>query len=210
MMAPQTDETRVVHASPTDALPVLRSEAARCTPHMASPASSGGELPRGGAAAAHPPIPATNLYASGLSWPVLTKGANIYLLCGQRVDIVSMPSGLAGDVNNSLRLLWLDAAVLEIEGTSRRWAFFCQSPSTITNLGALEHHGVAHYGTNALFQLPSSPFCNSESLSWICPPIAGVSVLPSIGAVISCAQTALRRWSGSDCTGGSRGRRHDL
>ncbi|MCP2248155.1 hypothetical protein LX86_006931 [Lentzea aerocolonigenes] len=125
---------------------------------------------------------------------MLTKGASIYLLCGQRVDIVSMPSGLAGEVNNSLKLLGLDAAVLEIQGTSRHWAFFCQSqPPSITSLGALEHRGVRHYGTNALFQLPPSPSCDSESLRWICPPIEGLSVLPLIGAVVSCAQTALRR-----------------
>lgn len=193
-MTTQTDDRRVAHPSPTGTRSVLRPEAARCTPDTASAASSGGELSRGGAAAAHSPIPATDLYASGLGWPVLTKGAVIYLLCGQRVDIVSMPSGLAGEVNNSLKLLGLDAAVLEIHGTSRRWAFFCQSqPSSITNLGALEHRGVAHYGTNALFQLPPSPMCNSESLRWICPPIEGESVLPLIGAVISCAQTALRR-----------------
>ncbi len=190
----QTDARRVASSSPAGTRSVLRPEAARCTPHMASPASSGGELPRGGAAAAHPPIPATHLYANGLNWPVLTKATNIYLLCGQRVDIISMPSGLAGEVNNSLKLLRLDAAVLEIEGTSRRWVFFCQSqPPSMTSLGMLELHGVAHYGTNALLQLPPSPAHNSESLRWICPPIAGVSVLPSIGAVISCAQTALQR-----------------
>lgn len=191
-MTTQTDGTRVALSLPPGTRSVLRPEAERCTPSTASPASSGGELLRCGAAAAHPPIPATHAYTDELDWPVLTKAGSIYLLCGQRVDIISMPSGLAGEVNNSLKLLWLDAAVLEIEGTSRRWAFFCQSqPSSITSLGVLQHRGVAHYGTGALFQLPPSPTCNSESLRWICPPRAGVTVLPSISAVVSCAQTAL-------------------
>ena len=192
-MTTQTDGIRVALSLPPGTRPVLRSEAARCTPHVASPASSGGELPCCGAAAAHPPIPAIHAYPSELDWPVLAKAGSVYLLCGQRVDIVSMPSGLAGEVNNSLKLLWLDAAVLEIHGTSRRWAFFCQSqPPSITNLGVLQHRGVEHYGVGALFQLPPSPTSNSESLRWICPPIAGKSVLPPISAVVSCAQTALQ------------------
>lgn len=191
-MTTQTNGRRVAFSLPPGTRSVLRPEVERCTPGTASAASSGGELLRGGAAATHPPIPATHAYAAELAWPVLTKAESIYLLCGQRVDIISMPSGLAGEVNNSLKLLWLDAAVLEIEGASRRWAFFCQSqPPSLTSLGVLQHRSVAHYGTNALFQLPPSPTCNSESLRWICPPVAGASVLPSISAVVACAQTAL-------------------
>lgn len=191
-MTTQTDSRRVAFSPPPGARSVLLTEAERCTPTTAPPASSGGELLRGGAAAAHPPIPATHTYATELGWPILTQAGSIYLRCGQRVDIVSMPSGLAGEVNSSLKLLRLDAAVLEIEGASRRWAFFCQSqPPSIMSLGVLQLRGVAHHGMDALFQLPPSPTCNSESLRWIVPPMAGVSVLPPIGAVVACARTAL-------------------
>ncbi|GLZ28084.1 hypothetical protein Lesp02_02740 [Lentzea sp. NBRC 105346] len=192
-MTTQTDDRHVACSSQMSTRSVLLTEAVGCTPSAPSSASPGGELPRHGTVATHPPTAAADLYENGLGWPVLTQGADVFLRGGQRVDIVAMPRALAGQVNNSLKLLRLDAAVLEVEGETLRWAFFCQSqPPSITNLGILSLRGVNHYGTGSLFLLPPDPTHNSETLRWICPPMSGVSVLPAIATVISCAQTALR------------------
>jgi hypothetical protein len=195
-MTTQTDARRVALSSPAGTRSVLRPEAEGSgMPVPSLTASSGGELPRCGAAAAHPTNPATRFYASGVSWPVVENAEGTFLLCGQRVDIVSMPSGLAGEVNNSLKQLWLDTAVLEIEVTSHwRWAFCCQAqPPGLTNMGILELHGVTHHGMNALFQLPASPADRSNCLRWICPPVPNTTVLPLVATVVACAQTALQR-----------------
>ena len=148
---------------------------------------------RSDAVAPHPPTPAADRYAKGVDWPVMLQGNDVLLVCGQRVDIITMGSGLAGEVNNSLKLLGLNAAVLEVVGETRRWAFFCQSqPPSITNLGILYLRGVNHYSAGSLFLLPPSPESDTESLRWIAPPVPGMSNLPLIGTITSCAQTALQ------------------
>lgn len=192
-MTTQTDEIRDACIPPTGVLPVLRDEAAGCAP-LGPSVALGGESSCSGAVMTHPPSPGTSVYVDELGWPVLVQGANVLLRCGELVDVVSMPSGLAGEVNNSLKLMGLDTAVLEVVGSSRRWAFFCkaQLPS-LANLGILNHRGVAHYGEGSLFTLPPSPAHKSECLHWICPPIPRKTVLPMVATVVACAQTALRR-----------------
>lgn len=194
-MTTQTGEMRVAHVSPEDAQPVLRQEAAgRFMPALPVSASSGGELSRRGADAAHPPAPAVDLYIKGLDWPVMRSGVNTLLRCGERVDVVSMPSGLGGEVNHALRLLNLNAAVLEIEGPPRRWAFFCQSqPPSITNLGILPLYGVTHFSVSSYFLLPPSPACNGAGLRWVCPPVPGVTVLPMLATIAMSARVAVLR-----------------
>lgn len=194
-MTTQTDARRVAVLSPAGTRSVLRSEAVRCTPTAASPASSGGGVRRSGAVAPHPSNLVIHDYAVGVSWPTIKGAEGTFLVCGQRVDVISMPSGLAGEVSNSLKQLWLDAAVLEITGTTgRRWAFFCQAqPPSITSLGILELRGVTHHGGTALFQLPPDPMGSSNCLRWICPPLPGTTMLPLVATVIACAQTALQR-----------------
>lgn len=194
-MTTQTDDRRLARTSLTGTLPVLRSETASSSiPLARSAVSTGGELLRIGAAATHPPIPATECYTVDMGWPVIAKGANVLLRCGERADVLLMPSGLGGEVNHSLKLLSLNAAVLEIVGASRQWAFFCKSqPASLTNLGILALRGVTHHGDGSYFTLPPSPSCSDEALRWVCPPVPEATVLPQIATVVTCAQTALQR-----------------
>lgn len=191
-MTTQTEGTRVP-SSPQGARSVLRNEATSCFgPAAISSALSGGEPFGCGPEAAHPPTPAVALYREELGWPVIGSGMNTLLRCGERVDVITMPSGLGGQVNNSLTLLGLRAAVLEVEGSPRRWAFFCQSqPPSITNLGILPLYGVTHYGTDSLVLLPPSPACNGAGLKWVCPPAAGVTVLPMLATISVSARIAV-------------------
>lgn len=192
-MTTQTDGRRVAIPSPLGARSVLRNEATSCLgPEAISLASSGGEPFGCGPEAAHPPTPATALYREEFDWPVVVSGMDTLLRCGERVDVVSMPSGLGGQVNHSLKLLSLNAAVLEIEGRSRRWAFFCQSqPPSITNLGLLHLYGVTHYSTDFFYRLPPSPACNGTGLRWVCPPTPGVTVLPMLATISMSARVAV-------------------
>lgn len=193
-MTTQADDMRVAPSPPLGTLPVLRYEApSGCVP-APSTASSRGELPCIGASATHPSSPSTDLYSKGLGWPVIAEGVNVLLRCGELADVLVMPSGLGGEVNNSLKLMSLDAAVVEVVGASRRWAFLCKSqPASITNLGVLSLRGITHYGDGSYFTLPPSPTCNSETLRWVCPPRPEATVLPLVATVMSCAQTALQR-----------------
>jgi hypothetical protein len=173
---------------------VLRTEVAGGIPHTRLAISVEGELPSIGAEAARPSSPASDLYTKSLGWPVVAEGLNVLLRCGELADVLLMPSGLGGEVNHSLKLLSLNAAVLEVAGSSRQWAFLCKSqPTSITNLGVLSLRGVAHYGEGSYFTLPPSPTCNSETLRWVYPPNAQSTVLPLVATVMSCAQTALQR-----------------
>lgn len=194
-MTTQTDGRRVAFSSPPGMRSVLRNEATSCFgPAAISSASSGGEPFGCGPEAAHPPTPAAALYREELGWPVVVSGMSTLLRCGERVDVVSMPSGLGGQVNHSLKLLSLDAAVLEIEGRPRRWAFFCQSqPPSITNLGLLHLYGVTHHSTDSLFLLPPSPACNGTGLRWVCPPAPGVTALPMLATISMSARVAVLR-----------------
>lgn len=193
-MTTHTDERRVAPSSAMGTLPVMRKEAAGSVPSAPTPASGGESSTCASSEATHPQSPAADLYTKGLGWPVMVRDMNVLLRCGEVADVLLMASGLAGEVNNSLKLLGLDAAVMELTEPSRRWAFFCKSqPTSITNLGALSLHGVAHYGNGSLFTLPPSPTCKSDSLRWICPPTPGATVLPLIATVVMCAQTALQR-----------------
>lgn len=191
-MTTQTEGTRVASSSPQGARSVLRNEVTSCTGPASSSALSGGGPFGSGPEAARPPTPAVALYREELGWPVITSGMNTLLRCGERVDVVTMPSGLGGQVNNSLMLLGLRAAVLEVEGSPRRWAFFCQSqPPSITNLGLLHLYGVNHYGTDSLVLVPPSPACNGSGLRWVCPPAAGVTVLPMLATISVSARIAV-------------------
>lgn len=191
-MTKQADSRRDARTSPAGMRSALPTEADDVTPDASPVASAGGEMHRCGTEAPHPPTPATDLYAS-LGWRVLTKSNNVLLACGRGVDIVTVSSELASEVHNSLRMLGLDVAVLEVRGESVRWAFFCQTPPlSLTSLGEFSLRGVNHYGTSALFLLPPSPESNSESLRWIRSPAVGVTVLASIYAITACAQTALQ------------------
>lgn len=193
-MATRTEDRRFALGSPLGALPVSRNEVENSTPEALSTGCAGSESPRGGIAATCSPRPAVSLYANGLGWPTLVRGNNVMLRCGDIVDVVWMTSALGGEVNHHLKLLRLDASVLEVRGSTRRWAFFCQSqPPSITNMPTLSLHGVAHFGSGSLFSLPPSPTCNSESLHWISPPMPGTFGLPSVATVASCALTAIRR-----------------
>ena len=191
-MTKQADGSRDT-PSPAGMQSDLRAEAADAPSFVPSVASSGGEVSRCGPATPHPPTPATHLY-SRLDWPVLTKDNNVFLICGQRVDIVSMASDLASEVYASMKMLAHNVPVLEVRGETLRWAFFCRSqPPGLTSLGALSLRGVNRYGASALFQLPPSPESNSGSLRWIHSPFADETELASIDALTNCVQTALRR-----------------
>ena len=193
-MTAQTDDRRIARASLTGTLPVLRPETVGDVPLARSAVSAGGELLRTGSSATHLSPPTTSRYAVDMGWPVILNGANPLLRCGERADVLLMPSGLGGEVNHSLKLLSLNAAVLEVVGTSRQWAFFCKSqPASITNLGILSLRGVVHHGDGSYFTLPPNPSRGSDALRWVCPPVPGATVLPLIATVVSCAQTALRR-----------------
>lgn len=158
----------------------------------------GSGLPDGGTAAARSPLsPAAALYAVGLGWPVSLQADEVVIECGEVLDVMSMPVGLAGEVNHLLKLHRLQAPIMEVPGTGRTWAFFCEPrrlPDGERAMAMLAVHRVIHFGGGARVPLPPSPTCDGAALRWIVPPPLGApDPLPPWAALASCALIAVRR-----------------
>lgn len=143
--------------------------------------------------------PAAAPYADDLGWPVTMQANELVIHCGDVLDIVTMPAGLAGEVNHILKLHSVDVPVMEVKGAHSTWAFFCQ-PRLLSSSGKqampglLGLHGVTHFGLDAQVPLPPSPTCESEALRWVVKPkLQSSEALPPWGALVSCTLTAIRR-----------------
>ncbi|WP_146231751.1 hypothetical protein [Lentzea atacamensis] len=115
--------------------------------------------------------------------------------CGNVVDILAMPIGLAGEVNHLLKLHNLSAPVMEVKGVARSsWAFFC-SPREMAHgkevVKTLAVHRIAHFGSGARVPLPPSPAGNGHALRWVVQP--SQAPLPLWATVAYCALQAIRR-----------------
>lgn len=174
------------------------------TPAVVFPAAYEGSepaIPR--RTSAHSPLPpAARLYLDGFGWPVTMEGDQVMVVCGDVLDVTTMPVGFGGEVNQLLRVHLLMAPIVEVRvsGTDDppRWGFLSlpkQPASTNDQLLKLESCNVKHFGPDATFPVPPSPTCGSDSLRWIVPPPFGAlkAVLPPWESVVACALKAKHR-----------------
>lgn len=167
-----------------DTFTVAGAEEGRCSNGAALPLS----LP-----------PTAAPYAEDLGWPVTMQANEVVLRCGDVLDIVTMPIGLAGEVNHILKLHNVDVPVMEVKGPRGTWAFFCQ-PRLLSSSGKqampglLGLHGVTHFGFEAQVPLPPGPSCDSETLRWVVgPKPESPEPLPPWGTLVSCTLRAIER-----------------
>jgi hypothetical protein len=156
-----------------------------------------------GVGSAHSPLPpAAALYAESFGWPISVLDGDVMVSCGDVLDITTMPAGFAGEVNQLLRLHHLKAPIVEVRAAHSdepsAWAFLSQPmlPGRGDDqLLKLSSCNVTHLGAGTKFQLPPSPTCSSDKLSWIVPPPFGAlkTVLPPWEPIVSCALKAKYR-----------------
>ncbi|MBP2322638.1 hypothetical protein JOF56_003023 [Kibdelosporangium banguiense] len=130
------------------------------------------------------------------------EGGEVMVMCGDVLDVTTMPVGFGGEVNQLLRVHLLMAPIVEVRAAkpdeSSTWAFFSQPKQPTPNddqLLKLSTCGVKHLGAGTTFPLPPSPTCGSEELRWIVPPPFGAlkSPLPPWESIAACGLKARYR-----------------
>lgn len=142
-----------------------------------------------------PLVPTAAYYAEAFGWPIAMDTGDIVLICGRNVDALSMPVGLAGEVNHLLMVNRMYAPVIELRDDERpTWAFLCKPRECTRPVESLAHHGVKHFGKGTRVLLPLSAGCASGSPRWVTQPRRDADdALPPWMAVFSCATKAIRR-----------------
>jgi hypothetical protein len=149
---------------------------------------------------ARSPIPAAELYADLLGWPVAVLGDEVVVTCGDVLDITTMPSDLAKDVDRLLRMHRNQVPVMEVRDPAEQdsyWAFF-SSPMHADGahaLAPLAAHKVDQFGAGAYIPLPPSPATARTVLRWLTPPSlnSGSAPLPSWATIAACVLRAIGR-----------------
>ena len=184
-----------VSASAPPALPSADEDTPSCLP--VQPTGSG--LSSAGEQAARSPLPpAAAFYSEALGWPVAIEADEVVVECGEVLDVVAMPIGLASEVNHQLSLHRITAPIMEVRGAGRStWAFFCDGrrvPREARTIGLLSLHGVVHFGVGVRVPLPPSPTCNGPELGWVVEPqLDGTGSLPHWASLMSCVLKAVGR-----------------
>lgn len=174
------------------------------SPALVFPAAYKGSGPTGARQeSVHSPLPpGAQLYAESFGWPITMEGGEVMVMCGDVLDVTTMPVGFGGEVNQLLRVHLLMAPIVEVRAAkpdeSSTWAFFSQPKQPTPNddqLLKLSTCGVKHLGAGTTFPLPPSPTCGSEELRWIVPPPFGAlkSPLPPWESIAACGLKARYR-----------------
>jgi hypothetical protein len=135
-------------------------------------------------------------YVDALGWPVTINLDEVVLTCGLAVDVVTIPMGLAGEVNHLLGLHSLSAPVMEVRGLPNTWAFFTASKSIDSGeifRPVLSLHRIHHFGMGDAVRLPEGPDGSGSERRWVVPPDGGPTRLPRLGALVSCVLIAIKR-----------------
>lgn len=147
-------------------------------------------------AARSPLSPAAAFYVDGLGWPIILDADEIILRCGEGVDVLAMPIGLAGEVNHLLSLHRIAAPIVEVRSQGRTaWAFFCETGRLSTKghtLGLLSLHHIVHFGIGKNVSLPPSSAAKGATLRWVVEPRLDTPI-PHWASLVSCVLTVIKR-----------------
>lgn len=142
--------------------------------------------------------PAAAFYLNGLGWPIAFHGNEIVLQCGEVVEALAMPIGLAAEVNHLLSMHRVAAPIMEVRGQRQKrntWVFFCVGGSLSTKSGTisvLSLHDVVHFGAGKNVLLPPSPMTDGPALRWVVEPRLDTP-LPHWASLVSCVLTVIKR-----------------
>jgi hypothetical protein len=134
-------------------------------------------------------------YVDAFGWSVRLGDGGLMLDCGQTVDAITMPMGLAGEVNHILMTHGLTAPVLETGKETRLWAFLTiPKPMEVNDavVRLLSLHDVKHLGVGQTVRLPMGAEHRNSPPRWIVPPSQSPG-LPPWNALVMCALMAVRR-----------------
>lgn len=119
-------------------------------------------------------------YIKVLGWPLVVSGDGMFLPAHLGIVGLTLPAGLAGEVNTEIKRREIGIPIIAIPGTPSRWVFLVEPP--VGPVPTLPVHVGLMIGP-ARIPLPPS-VVDGEPVRWICEPGAGFVHVPEFRPVL--------------------------